>query len=151
MGSVASWAGASTAGNYVLTFNTTPVPTSWVDSFRSTFERATPVNVRQNLWGSSVILDGTYPAYVWRHEFLILSYSGSLGGIYQDYLDLFNMANDGVPRELNVVLGDTTTPFVSFGPCYIENVDLEEPADFLTHPQALFRVRTIGSTIPTRF
>lgn len=148
MTSVASFGGATTAGNYTLVCSGTRIG-QWVESFRSATQRLTGVRKRSNFWSSVVFLDGYYPAQVYEHEFTLYTENGSLHGFIEDFFDMSDHIH-GAPLPLAIHDGDTATVVFNFGNCYMEDgPELQEPDQLLLQRAGFLVVRFIGATKPT--
>ena len=147
MTSVASFGSASTAGNFTLIFSGVRLG-DWVDVFKSDERRLGEIAERQNFWSTNVILDGGYPAFVFDHEFVLYTESGSLEGYLKRYLG-FNGHNTSRPQPLKMHYGDTSSPVVDFGNCYLKGRTQEEPSDLLQHRAGKIRLQFTGTLAPT--
>jgi hypothetical protein len=145
--SVASYGNATTAGNYTLVFSGTRLG-DWVETFKSGVSRPTEIAVRQNLWSTTVLLDGSYPAFSWDHEFVVYTESGSLRGYLDRY---FSFARQffSRTRPLELRAGDTTSVVVDFGNCYMKPFTQENPGDLLLQRAGMIRLQFIGTAVPT--
>lgn len=147
MTSVASYGSATTAGNYTLVFSGGMLG-SWVEKFTSTPRRLTEIQERQNFWSTSVILDGSYPAFVYDHEFTLYTENGSLLGFIKDFYGLHSKFTNRA-RPLRLMLGDTTSPAVDFGDCYLKQFGADEPQDLLLHRAGMLKLQFVGTSVPT--
>lgn len=141
----------TTAGNFTLVHSGVTLPvstTAWVEYFTTEFERLTPIAERHNFWGNKVILDGSFPAQIWRHEFTLFTETGSLGGFFEAMLSLHDRI-EGLPRPLTINDGDTTTIIYNFGECYLVSAEPEEPSEFNKFKTGLIRASFVGNTRPT--
>jgi hypothetical protein len=119
------------------------------DHIYSTISRprlATKINERQNLWASSVVLDGRYPALVHDHQFVVYNEES-----YRlDYMRWFyNLASriDGDPHSLTINLGNNVV--VAFGDCYLLEPQQREPDSLLLQSAGLVEVAFLGTSIPS--
>ncbi len=147
MTSVASYDDATTAGNFTLIHSTVMLG-NWIEDFNSSFGRLTPIARRQNFWSSDIILDGRYPAQVWDHTFKLYTEGGSLGELYDKFLDIYDQIHSD-PATLTINDGDTATELFQFGACYLEDASLETPEAFLKYNAGLITVTFVGNTRPT--
>jgi hypothetical protein len=147
MTSVASFGGATTAGNFTLIHSGATLG-NWVEGFNMDFKRLTPINERQNFWANEVILDGREPAIRWQHEFRLYTEAGSLGGLVEKFL-LIQDQVDANPQLLTVNDGDTATVIYNYGQCYITAAALDEPDEFNQYVAAMINVTFLGKTRPT--
>ena len=156
MTSVASFDGATTAGNFTLVFSGVRIPSSawipgvngWVETFRSEPSRLTPIARRQNFTAPNIILDGRFPAQVWDHEFVLYTETGSLGQFAEVLFKLQDEIRD-LPVDLRIEDGDTGDVIFEFGPCYINApASLEEPSELLMFRAGFIRISFVGSTRP---
>lgn len=147
MTSVASYDSATTAGNYTLVFSGTRLG-GWVDKFKSDVRRPVDIAERQNFWSSVVILDGSYPAFVWDHEFTLYTESGSLLGYVDKYFDLAAQFFTRT-RPLEIRFGDTSSVAVNFGSCYMKPFGQGEPSDLLQHRAGMLQLKFVGTAVPT--
>jgi hypothetical protein len=153
--SVASFDDATTAGNYTLIFSGVRIPSSawvpgaigWVQNFTSSYERLTPINLRQNFTSTLVIQDGRFPAQTWEHEFLLYTEVPSLQTMAEVLYKLHDEIRD-LPVPLTLNDGDTATEVVNFGDCYIEPASLDQPSELLLFRAGFIRVSFFGNTRP---
>jgi hypothetical protein len=147
MTSVASYGAATTAGNFTLCFSGTRLG-GWIENFTSKPQRVTDVAVRQNFWSTTVILDGSYPAFTWDHEFKVYTEAGSRLGFADVYFEL--AANFfSRSRPLQIRAGDTTSVHIDFGNCYLKPFDLDSPGELLLHRGGMIRLQFIGTQTPS--
>jgi hypothetical protein len=123
---------------------------TYVHGFNSGFSRPTPIAVRHNFWDTTVLLDGSYPALLWEHEFVLYTEGGSLGGLAATFLNISDkVVAAAVPLKITYAASPTVT-LVDFGSCYLQDKPSLIKPDMLLHQEAGFiRVSFLGSTKPT--
>jgi hypothetical protein len=130
---------------YTLTFSSMPVGTR-VHAFKTDIQRATEVNVRHNFWGNKIILDGSYPAIIWNHTFIVYTERPNVKDFVNAFFAMSNFFT-GVPRTLTVVSSFGTE--IDFGSCYMSNpVELSSPDHLLQHKAGFIQLGFVGSVRP---
>ena len=144
MTSVASWGGATSAGNFTLVFSGTTLG-KWVQDFNVSGRRAVPVSARHNLWANNVVLDGSANAQEVRSEVRIYTEANTRTTYIGSVLDL----NDYVvsnPQNLTINHGDTSTPAFDFGLVYLDEVRPDN--ELLLYRAGFVTLTFIGTQIP---
>lgn len=133
------------SSTYTLVFSGSTIG-DHIHDLKTTYGRLTEIAQRQNFWASDVILDGRYPALVFEHTFTLYKNSG--GAV--DYAKMFfALANkiEGDPRSLVAKIKSTTV--ISFGDCYMEPPEQQEPDSLLLTEAGLFTLKFLGTQIPS--
>lgn len=143
-----SFAGGTTAGNFTLIFSGATIG-NFIEDFDYKEERLTEIIETQNFWADTVILDGRYPAQVYRTTFKLYTETGSLGGLFDAFLQ-FNSLITEDPQLLTVNDGTGATVRYNFGNCYFKGpARPEDPPRFNRHEAMIFEVDFVGKSLPT--
>jgi len=140
------------AGNMTLVFSTAVVG-DFVQDFRlAQAARLTPIAERQNFWCPDVLLDGRYPAQIFRHEFKVYREEASRGEFVQFGYDLEDLIMSDVATLTLVSSVASVTGFseISYGGCYLEDFRQEDPTDLGLFRAGYFRLTFVGNVKPTR-
>lgn len=147
MTSAASYGNATSAGNFTLVFSGGLLG-SWVEGFTSV-PRRSEIAERQNFWSTDTILDGSYPALTWDHEFTLYTEAGSVGGFMNSYFALANKFYSR-SRPLRICWGTEVSSLrVDFGNCYMKPFSLENPSELLLHRAGMIKLAFVGTQTPT--
>lgn len=133
----------------VLVYNTTTLGT-YLHGFVSFVSRATPINVRHNFWDSTVVLDGSYPAQVWEHNFVLYHEAANLKAFADDFLALSDQFY-GTAATLKISLASSPSgTYMTFGSCLLQDKPALQKPDLLLQQQAgFFGLSFLGSIKPT--
>jgi hypothetical protein len=144
MTSVASWGGATSAGNFTLIFSGTTLG-KWVQDFSIRASRMQPVSSRYNLWADNIVLDGSANAQQIRTEIKLYTEADSRTTYAGSVMDL----NDYVvsnPQQMTINHGDTSTPAVDFGFVYLDEVRPDR--ELLLYRAGFVTLTFIGTQVP---
>lgn len=123
----------TTLGDHVHTYQSKPVRVSEIDA-------------KHNFWASSAILDGSYPALVWEHQFSL--YKSATNEV--EFVRFFvNLATHVNSRPLPLELKYETQTVVAFGSCYLDVSEHEEPDSLLHTAAGLVSLRFRGTSLPS--
>jgi len=105
--------------------------------------------VRHNFWDTTVLLDGSYPALLWEHEFVLYTEGSSLSNFANIFVGLSDRVA-AAPTSLKIsYVASPTLTLVDFGDCYMQDKPTLIKPDMLLHQEAGFiRVSFLGSTKP---
>lgn len=146
MTNVASWGGATTAGNFTLVFSGTTLG-FFVQNFSSEVTRATAVNVRHNFRANYVNLDGKDIAKVIKTDVVVYTQANTVtthvGSVYglTDFMV-------GDLQTLTINHGDSTTPAIDFGYVYLEEVSPSRPSESLLYKAGFVTLTFVGTKVP---
>lgn len=134
-----------------LVFSTAVVG-DFVQRFQSSFSRLTPIAERQNFWCNTVILDGRFPAQVWRHEFVLYNEEATRGQLAEWLYNLEALITSDAATLTLISSVTTPTGFsqMNYGACYLEDATQEDPRDLGEFWAGYFRLTFVGNTRPTR-
>jgi hypothetical protein len=131
---------------FTLTFSGTQLGTRF-HGYSTSFERATGIAVKHNFWSTAAILDGGYPALVWRHKFVLYTEAGSIVGLEKDFINLADHVV-GTPQALTIITSIGTV-VTDFGDCYLDGTPNLDTPDLLLFQRAGFvSLNFIGNTKP---
>ncbi len=133
----------------VLVYNTTTVGT-YLHGFVSSVSRATAINVRHNFWDITALLDGSYPAQVWEHNFVLYHEAANLKQFADDFLGLSDLFY-GTATGLRISLASSPSgTYMSFGSCLLQDKPVLQKPDLLFQQQAgFFGLSFLGTTKPS--
>lgn len=141
---------ASTAGNRILTFANSVVIGDWIESWASEAELVEEPRQIQCFTSSSVILDGSFPAFAWRHDFLIYMEEATRWEFADAFVSLTNSLVNGDAQPLVATGTNTLYTNVDFGSVFLASPPImETPSALLLHEAGFFRVQFVGTSIPT--
>lgn len=139
---------ATTAGNYTLLFSGSVVGT-WVENYKSTHARLTAVQPRTSFWSTQTLLDGSYPALVHTHDFVVYMEASTR----ETFIGSFHGLSDkhtGTAYPLAIVSNYTPVTTIYFGLCYMsESPVLKQPENLLMQSAGFVSLRFIGNIKPT--
>lgn len=155
MTSVASYDAATTAGNFTLVGSGVTFPNTfcWMEDFTTRPILATDVNVRQNFWASSVVLDGRYPALYFEHSFKMFCEATSTTTPFSQQVRLYTIftsissAINGNLQPLEIRDGNTANARIHFGPSYLKDWEYDE--DFLKYGCGFFTLNWVSTNVPS--
>lgn len=120
-----------------------------VHAYLSGWKLATPEAIRHNFWAGTPTIDVTYPALVWEHNFTVYMEKPTRGQYVKGFMDVIRTCVASRARHLMVVQETTNRHILSFGMCNFVASEQETPENFLMHAAGLFRVRFLGTAIPS--
>jgi len=115
-------------------------------SFRSVPRRATQVEERHNLWATTPILDGSYPALVWDHEFLVYQEDNYPLNFAETY---FNLAAHFTSAPQSLIVKLKTDTAIAFGDCYMREFTQSDPEQLLLYAAGILPIKFVGTQIPS--
>lgn len=134
---------------YALEFNGSNIGT-YVHGFQSSFQRVTAINPRHNFWDTTVLLDGSYPALVWDHKFVLYTEGTSLNDFAVKYLNLADLVAGSAAALKIVNASSPSGVLLNFGSCYFSaSPELQKPELLLLQEAGFITVSFLGSTKPT--
>lgn len=142
-----------TAGEYLLRFDGVLVG-NWVDSMLSIPRLVSKINIRQNFWSTSAIIQHQYPAYVWDHRFTIyaeqVSRESFLQWFVQGYAAMFALGGKSLTLSRENLPNGPEVQLVDFGICYLsESPVMREPTQQLQFAAGLSSMSFVGASDPT--
>lgn len=138
---------ASTAGNYELTFAGTTVA-EFVQSFTSRFRRLNAVQRRQNFWHDTILLDGSYPAQVWDHQFTVYQEAANRNAYATAFFDLEDLIFSDPRTLLITAVSTVVAQDWDFGLCYLEAAEPATPTELQLFRAGFITVRFVGNQKP---
>ena len=149
MANVGGYGTGTTAGSYILKFNNVTLG-DWVENFK-TIQKRTPVQLRNNFWSKTMVMDGYYPAVTYEHEITIYNEEASKAA----FISFFNAFTDyfyETAKSLKIinVSGVSDVDLVDFGSCFLQEPPaLKNPDALLLHAAGMITLRFVGNTKPT--
>lgn len=123
---------------------------TYLHGFTTSYGRATPVNIRHNFWDTTVLLDGSYPALVWNHEFTLYTENGSVAGFAKDFIGLSDKIV-GTAQDLRISYANSPAlTLLQFGNCYLDDApSVQQPELLLLQSAGFIKVKFLGNTKPS--
>lgn len=133
-------------GTWTLIFSGSTLITShFVQSWRTQPRRLTPIARRQNLWSSSVIIDGRYPAQIWTHDFLVYTEALTPTAFAQRFVNLEDQFTEAAQQ---LTLKDNGTDRFDLGSCLLEPPSQDNPRELLLFRAGFLKLRFLGTAKP---
>jgi len=118
-----------------------------VHSIRTQRQLATPVKPRHNLWATSVVLDGAYPAVYWQHSISVYNEEASRAAYASWFWQLDQYYTDAAYSLEIRDLEDNVV--VSFGDCQLFADSQTDPADLFLTSSGLVELQFYGTSCPS--
>lgn len=122
MTSVASWDGASTAGNYTLVYSGITLGLYAEDMKVTPRPNAEP-NVRHNFWGTAPVIDNSDASQSYEWEITVITQGTTPGNLFNQYLTFMTYLTDSTPRNTTINSGGSATVVCSLGACILTGID----------------------------